>query len=431
MTRRHDSCSRLPAHDCTVLRLLRRASLLSLASLPWLASTACQPSSEAPPTAASPAAPLAVPSAQGVPASQSAAAQSAVPATGSPLALPAVERARLSYALDSTNLVAQDWPWLRSDETCVLLIAPHVQWIVNCLEAPDEFAAVGEPLLGRPVYARDSDTIEAGGQSVPSTAFIGAVPATADVPVPGSATKGLTGETPWIIASTLDGLIGTHPAFGKGTPTEEWLGVFLHEFFHTRQFMLPSFRSALVALKTGKVDSVALEKLFKEDASYRALVEREYAVLSAAAARDAALTVGAAREALQSWSSLYAERRARLHKLGGDAFVRADAMLTYAEGTARYVEAMFLSDARFHSSLPLESDPHYESFRRSSAKPGYQGLALRELGPRYVYALGMHLALVLDRADPTWKKRVSEEPEWIVSLARAAAASAPATGRAP
>jgi hypothetical protein len=413
MTRRHDSCSLMPSHECTLIRLLRQASLLPLASLPLLASSACQPSSEAPATVASPAAPLAVPSAQ-----PGSAPQSAVPASGSALALPAVERARLLYALDSSNLIAQDWPWLRSDETCVLLIAPKTQWIVNCLEAPDEFATVGEPLLGRPVYARDSDTIQAGGQSVPSTAFISAVPATADVPVPGSATKGLTGETPWIIASSLDGLIGNHPAFGKGTPTEEWLGVFLHEFFHTRQFLLPSFRSALVELKTGKVDAVALEKLFQEDASYRALVEHEYGVLSAAAARDAALSPEAARVALQSWSSMYAERRAQLHKLGGDALVRADVMLTYVEGTARYAEAKFLSEARFHSSLSLEADPHYESFRRFTAKPGYQGLALRALGPRYVYALGMHLALVLDRADPTWKKRVSEEPEWLVSLAR-------------
>jgi hypothetical protein len=48
----------------------------------------------------------------------------------------------------------------------------------------------------------------------------------------------------------------------------------------------------------------------------------------------------------------------------------------------------------------------------------------RKLGPRYYYAMGMHLALVLDRADPAWKKRVSEDPEWIVSLARATATPA-------
>jgi hypothetical protein len=335
-----------------------------------------------------------------------------------------VERARLEYALDSAKLIGQDWPWLRADETCVLLIAPEMQWVVNCSTPPESFVPAGEPLLGRPVYASASDTIESGGKAVPSTAFIAAVPATADVPLPGDTTKGLARETPWIIASSLDGLIGAHPAFGKGTSTEEWLSVFLHEFFHTRQFLLPSFRPMLVEMKSGNVDAAALETLFKDDAAYRALVEREYAALAEAAARHAALTPEAAREALQSWSSMYAERRAHLQKLGGEPFVRADLVLTYVEGTARYVEAAFLSDARFHSSLPLQADPHYRDYRPFSAKPGYQGLVQRKLGPRYYYALGMHLALVLDRADPTWKKRVGEDPEWIVSLARAAATGA-------
>jgi hypothetical protein len=341
-----------------------------------------------------------------------------------------VERARLAYALDSAKLLGQDWPWLRADATCVLLIAPQVQWIVNCPTAPESFAQVGEPLLGRPVYASASDTIESGGQQVPSSAFIAAMPATADVPLPGDSTKGLAPETPWIIASSLDGLIGAHPAFGEGTSTEEWLSIFLHEFFHTRQFLLPSFRPMLVEMKSGKVDAGALESLFKSDAGYRALVEREYAALAAAAARDAALTPDAARDVLQSWSWMYAERRAQLQKLGGEAFVRADLVLTYVEGTARYVEAAFMSDTRFHSALPLGADPHYQDFRAAAARPGYLGLVQRKLGPRYYYAVGMHLALVLDRADPTWKKRVSEDPEWIVSLARAAATPALPRARA-
>jgi hypothetical protein len=409
-------------HNLSSLRFALRGGgsrLLGFAAL-WLVPAACKPSSQSPPEAP-PAAAAAAPVA-------AVAQPSAAPAPGSALALSAVERARLEYALDSAKLIAQDWPWLRTDETCVLLIAPQVQWIVNCPTAPDEFAAVGEPLLGRPVYARASDTIESGGKSIPSAAFIAAVPATADVPLPGDSTKGLVRESPWIITSSLDGLMGAHPAFGKDASTEEWLSIFLHEFFHTRQFLLPSFRPALGEIKSGKVDAAALEKLFKDDASYRALVEREYAALSAAAARDAALTPEAAREVLQSWSSMYSERRAQLQERGGELFVRADLVLTYVEGTGRYVEAAFLSDARFHSSLPLTADPHYDDFRRFSAKPGYQGLVQRKLGPRYYYALGMHLALALDRADPTWKKRVSEDPEWLVSLARATAAPAlPAT----
>jgi len=237
---------------------------------------------------------------------------------------------------------------------------------------------------------------------------------------------------PWIIASSLDGLIGVHPAFGKDTSTEEWLSVFLHEFFHTRQMLVPSFRAELVEMKSGKVDAAALEKLFKDDASYRALVEREYQILSLAAARDAALTPEAARAALQQWSASYEERRAQLDKRGGEALVRADVALTYVEGTARYVEAEFLSDARFHAPVPpggssgasLAADPHFQNYHPFSEKGGYDGLVQRKLGTRYYYSLGMHLALVLDRADATWKARVSEEPEWLIGLARATGHSA-------
>jgi hypothetical protein len=418
MTRRHNPCPLGTAKVESVSRLRGLVSLL------WLVPAACQSSSPPPAATTGPVAPVTAPAPAAPREAPAPPLAPAAPAPDSALTLPSVERARLEYALDSAKLIGQDWPWLRADETCVLLIAPHVQWVVNCPTAPESFAQVGEPLLGRPVYASASDTIESGGQSVPSTAFIAAIPATADVPLPGDSTKGLARETPWIIASSLDGLIGAHPAFGKDTSTEEWLSVFLHEFFHTRQFLLPSFRPMLVEMKSGNIDAGALERLFKDDAGYRALVEREYAALQAAAARDAALTPEAAREVLQSWSSMYTERRAQLQKLGGEPFVRADLVLTYVEGTARYVEAAFLRDGRFHSSLPLRADPHYQDFRPFSAKPGYQGLVQRKLGARYYYAIGMHLALVLDRADPTWKKRVSEAPEWIVSLARATTTAA-------
>jgi hypothetical protein len=41
----------------------------------------------------------------------------------------------------------------------------------------------------------------------------------------------------------------------------------------------------------------------------------------------------------------------------------------------------------------------------------------RKLGREYYAALGMHLGLVLDRADPTWKRRVAKHSRWIVGLA--------------
>jgi hypothetical protein len=405
------------ARGATNVGLLRQR--LWLSSLCGLALAACQ--THAPPPAATPSA-AAVPGATAPRAAEHQPAPGAVASQGTATSetavdLPSVERARLEYALDSAKLIGQDWPWLRTDATCVLLIAPTVQWVANCATPPGSFKQVGAPLLGKPVYANASDTLTMGGQLIPTAAYIAAMPATADVPLASDSTD-LAQHTPWIIASSLEGLIGSHPAFGKDTSTEEWLSVFLHEFFHTRQLLAPAFRATLVELKSGKIDPGALEKLFKGDGSYRALLEREHETLSAAAARDAALTPEGARAALREWSSMYKERRDQLEKLGGAALVHANVVLTYVEGTARYVEVEFLSDPRFHSSLPLAADPHFQNYRRFSAKQGYEGLMQRKLGARYFYSVGMHLALVLDRADPTWKSRVSEEPEWIVGLAR-------------
>ena len=57
-----------------------------------------------------------------------------------------------------------------------------------------------------------------------------------------------------------------------------------------------------------------------------------------AAARGDALTPDEARRTLGQWTALHEQRRACLQRLGGEPLARADVILTYVEGTARYVE---------------------------------------------------------------------------------------------
>jgi hypothetical protein len=38
----------------------------------------------------------------------------------------------------------------------------------------------------------------------------------------------------------------------------------------------------------------------------------------------------------------------------------------------------------------------------------------RQLDAQYYYALGFHLALLLERVDPSWKRSVHDEPDWLV-----------------
>jgi hypothetical protein len=337
------------------------------------------------------------------------------------LALPDVQRARIEFGLASFERFAQDWPWIRVERTCVLLISPTVQWIANCDEPPT-YDQVEEPLRGRPVYSNRSTTLDAGGQEVPVTIFMQAVPAMASIAMPEVEANEAGEKPPWIIATTLEALREHHPAFKQEANTEEWLGIFLHEFFHTQQELQPSFRVTLAALDAKELDPTKLDQAYATDPAYRAQVEREYKLLSEAAARDDALTPEAARAVLADWQKLYDERTASLLRLGGEALARVDVVELYLEGTARYAESLFIAEPRLRATLAIPGDPYFTSFAGRGRK--YAQLSNRKLGTKYYYSLGYHLGLVLDRVDPSWKARVSDTPDWIVGIAREQAKSA-------
>lgn len=394
-------------------RPLRAAS--SWALLAALTGVSCEHRTPAEPPPAIATAPAVATTAAAAPAPS--AAKPHDPA----LALPEVQRARIEFALASFERFAQDWPWIRADRTCVLLLSPTVQWVANCDEPPT-YDQIEEPLRGRPVYSNRSTTLDAGGQEIPVTVFMQAVPAAADISMPKVEANDAGEKPPWIIATTLEALREHHPAFKQEANTEEWLGIFLHEFFHTQQQLQPSFRATLAAIKAQELDPAKLERAFATDPSYRAQVEKEYQLLSEAAAGDEALTPEAARSVLANWSKLYDQRQSSLRGLGGDVLARTDLVYLYLEGAARYAESMFIAEPRLRATSSIANDPYFTSFAGRGRK--YAQLSNRKMGTKYYYSLGYHLGLVLDRADPSWKARVSETPDWIVGLAREQAALA-------
>lgn len=394
-------------------RTLRAAS--SWALLTVLTGVSCehQTPAEPPPVVATAPAVATTPAAPPAP--------SATKPRDPALELPEVQRARIEFGLASFERFAQDWPWIRVDRTCVLLLSPTVQWIANCDEPPT-YHQVEAPLRGRPVYANGSTTLNMGGQEIPVTAFLQAVPAGAEISIPKLDANDASAKPQWIIASTLESLREHHPAFKQEANTEEWLGIFLHEFFHTQQQLQPSFRATLAAIKAQELDPTKLDRAFATDPAYRAQVESEYKLLSEAAARDDALTAEAARAVLAEWQKLYDQRQTSLRSLGGDVLARTDLVYLYLEGAARYAESLFIAEPRLRATLPIPNDPYFTSFAGRGRK--YAQLSNRKMGTRYYYSLGYHLGLVLDRADPSWKARVSETPDWIVGLAREQAALA-------
>lgn len=194
--------------------------------------------------------------------------------TQTPSQLPQRERSPLEYVFASLETLPGDWPWMTTEQTCVLLVSQKTQWILNCEEPPSPvFSALAETFRGRPVFAQEAGTFRMGDKEVPAEAFIRAVPATANVQHPDQDSD-LSGEH-LIIASSLEALIKYHPAFGEDATTEEWMGVFIHEFFHTRQMLVPSFAETLGQVLRGDLNGDALTKLYETDETYKQLVEKD------------------------------------------------------------------------------------------------------------------------------------------------------------
>lgn len=343
------------------------------------------------------------------PAPSPALAQAAAPTP-----LPAVERARLEYALTVLDKISLHWPWLGTAQTCVALISADTQWVVDCDKPLAVFAQLNQQFRGRPVFARRGGKLQLpGDREVNTSDFLRATPAAVkfDAPFSGAAGPG----TPWIVASSLDALTQFNPqAFGPDTHTEEWLGVFIHEFIHTRQLSEAHFQHAYAEMFSGKLDREKLSALYTGDASYRASVQAEHALL-ASEAGNPTLDAARTRRVLQQWVRRYAQRRAFLGKQpDGVSMQRADIVFSYVEGIARYVESQFLVDAGDHGGTGPDGDPRFAHFAQWEGQ-GYRGM-LRGVGARYYYAIGMHLGLLLDRVEPTWKQRVHAHPDFVIGL---------------
>jgi hypothetical protein len=191
------------------------------------------------------------------------------------------------------------------------------------------------------------------------------------------------------------------------------VSVALHEMMHVWQLGTPAFASELQAIQGGTLVPDAIRALFVRDARYRAQVEREYALLVAAASDASDET--SARLALQRWRALYRKRIAGLaRRPGGQQLVRADRVFTQLEGVARYVESRFLVEPKLRPNRPVRGDAAYRDFERY-AKGGYAAMQNRQLDAEYDYAIGFHLALLLDRADPTWQDRVHADPSALIA----------------
>jgi hypothetical protein len=331
-------------------------------------------------------------------------------------ALPELQRQRLEYLFDAARLLARTWAFQDGQETCLMLLAPDMQWVVNCAEAPAAgFARLTSEFHGKPVFARRGGTFDAEGRDLSTAQLLERMPAAAHVDEPGARNSDLPARHPWLLLGSLEALMRYHPAFEQSS-TEEWLSVAMHEYFHACQMRQSGFANTLHRINTHELDAKPLAALYTRDARYRGLVQREYAHLVAAA--RAPLTQPETRQALRAWRNLYRQRRAQLAaQTQGEKLIESDSLFTYLEGVARYVESTFLVEAGQHPSSTIAGDARFHRFAKWE-NLGYAAMPNRQLDPEYYYALGFHLGLLLDRIDPNWKRDVAAEAGWLLGVAQ-------------
>jgi hypothetical protein len=192
---------------------------------------------------------------------------------------------------------------------------------------------------------------------------------------------------------------------------------------HTHQLRAPGAQTFLDAIVSLERTPDALTKLYLENARYRALIEREYALLSRAALQDPA-DHRAATQALKHWLALYRQRLASLRALpNAEQLIADDALFSYIEGVARFVESQFLAEPSLHPSTALANDARFDHYAMFLGR-GYAGSPNRQLDDHYFYAIGYHLCVLLDRLDSGWRTRVHSREQFLYDLVREVAVSA-------
>jgi hypothetical protein len=325
---------------------------------------------------------------------------------------------RVDYALNAIELLSADWPWLSADASCIVVTTLDAQYLLHC--TPPEGSPYRESSVefrNAPVYVNNSDEAVLGSQSAPYKDFVVAVPGTMTIYHPANAElTGFAKEKPWFFISSIEALIDAHPAFDDTTRTEQWLSMFVHEFFHTRQFLQPSAYEVWGEMLRQEINPAKLNSLYLQNEPYKAAVDDELKLMSDAL--QSGLDATSARATLVAWLEM---RRTRIETFSStypDGDLEKDDMVyTYIEGVARYVENTFMVRENLHPSIQLEGDPRFTDFEDMKGK-GYEGMWQKDVpaGGKYYYPLGLHVGLLLDIVEPTWTQRVHEHPRWIVGL---------------
>lgn len=345
-------------------------------------------------------------------------------ASAAPIRLADLDRSRVEYALGAVKEIQKEWP-VRTPDSCILLFGAQAEWLMNCTDPGHGWAAAGSQTLnGMPVFY-SSQPVSLAHQRMPYVQVKQALVAQAFFYLASGPSTKVYKDRPWFAISRLEDLAKNHPAFGSGTSTEEWLSIFVHEYFHITQLTEPHAVEFMTAKSSQAafVPQAVLTEFYAENPEYRLALKEEHDLLSNALSAAPPLDKERARRTLSQWAKLYQRRVKRFSKAFEKGDPRRnlelwDAYWTYIEGLARYAESKVLIDARHHPKTGIPNDPRFSGVDSPEGK-GYPGLPVpnKRMGKSYYYSIGMHLAFVLDTADPGWKRRLFSNRLWLAGAA--------------
>ena len=344
------------------------------------------------------------------------------PAPEPPTPLGPVRLARVQAAYDNLGGALAAWRFHFEKPDCLLLFAERDEWLLGCedLFTNDGFIPTGE--------TRDAQIVRWNRRSF---LFDGKLRPYDDIKltlvaqVVRYADEKAQVDRPVLVMQEWDALHAHHPGFQHDS-LEFWLASFVHESFHSQQGRYARVRAMSDRDRAGGLAGPKdLEAFYRQNAGFRAAVTSEYDLLRAAST-DPALDAAKAKAALGAWLALSRQRAATFaaaleRAYPGQHALEKERYLIFLEGSARYVEASFLTHPADATIAPLASEPTFQRFAASRGRQPAELPGLGNLGANYFYTLGMYLCLLLDHADPGWKQHLFDDDGFLVAAVERAA----------
>jgi hypothetical protein len=206
--------------------------------------------------------------------------------------------------------------------------------------------------------------------------------------------------------------------------TEDWISVYVHECFHVFQHDFADVRKAQKIGWDETGDRDVLDKL-ASSGEYEGAVAAEFVILNGAVTE--ATTKDSARQTLRRWLAAREERIKRFAKdfakAGGKGDLdKVDMFLTSSEGTAKYVENMYLTTPEAFDDPALAGDPAARQYvppeSAGSKKIVRRTITYRRVG-NYFYTIGDLVSRLLDVADEGWKSKVFDRSHLLIGAVAA------------